>query len=653
MAQIPRLSKRFRRIAITLPIAVAVGIGLVVATAGSTPSALASPALATGRVPVAGQSGLVPSGASDKGAAPAASSADIRVYLSGQDPAGLDALAEQVSTPGTPQYGHYLTPAQYTAEFGPSAQQTAAVDSWLRGCGLTVTSANTHYIGAQGDMGAVQCAAGTPMHVYQYHGTTFRAPAGQVSVPADVSAAVLGISGLSTLSTTARPAQQTAPASPAASISPGCSNYFGASLATELPKAYGATRPWNVCGYESGQLRSAYGLTGLSSTGAGTTVAVVDPYASSTLVSDVDTYATNTGEQAWGSGQLTQQVPSGLPAQPLAWTEEETMDVEAVHAIAPGANVVYVAATGTADSDFLDAISSIVDGHLANIVSDSWVLGADTGIPSATVLAFERDFLQGAVEGIGFVFASGDTGSQAASDDGTGPLETATAYPASDPMVTAVGGTSLAIGSGGQYLWETGWETDYASLSSDGTSWVSPPGSFAGGSGGGPSGKFSRPWYQAGVVPGSFGNHRVVPDVAMDADPVTGMLVGQTFQLPTGNEYVQYASGGSSLAAPLFAGIEAIAEQAAGHPLGFTNPAIYQAAARGAFRDVTDSPSGVSGPLAAVHTVTSVSSTGTVSYSYVLATFGQAQSTGLNATAGYDDVTGVGTPTSRFISYFG
>jgi subtilase family serine protease len=137
----------------------------------------------------------------------------------------------------------------------------------------------------------------------------------------------------------------------------------------------------------------------------------------------------------------------------------------------------------------------------------------------------------------------------------------------------------------------------------------------------------------------------------MDADPVTGMLVGQTFTLPTASVYVEFASGGTSLAAPLFAGIEAQAEQKAGHPLGFTNPAIYQAAARGGFRDVTDTPPGVTPPPAAVHTVISVSPTGTISTSFVLATFGRAQDTGLATTTGYDDVTGVGSPTSRTINF--
>ena len=622
----------------------------VAAAAALTVLGLTSPALAgpVNRVPIAS---AVPAGATDEGAAPAAGNQAIRVYLSGQNPSGLQTLAQQVSTPGRAQYGHYLTPAQYAAEFGPTAQQSASVSGWLRSCGLSVTGTNAHYLTASGSQAALTCAVGTTMHDYRWHGTTVRAPAGTPSVPQAVSGDVLSVSGLSSVAPQAHPASPAVPAAAAAAASATCSSYFGATPASTLPQAYGQTQPYQPCGYLPSQLRSAYGTGSTGLTGSGVKVAVVDSFASPTMASDAEQYATDHGEQGWAAGQYSEVVPSGLPAQPLAWTEEEVMDVEGVHAIAPGASVVYVAAAGTDDSDYVDALSKIVDGRLATIVTNSWVLGADTGIPAATVKAFEKIFLQGAVEGIGFVFASGDTGSQAASQDGSGPDVTATNYPASDPLVTAVGGTTLAVGSGGQDLWQTGWETDYAPLSADGTSWTSPPGGFAGGAGGGPSGLFRRPVYQLGTVPSSFGNHRVVPDVAMEADPATGMLVGQTFDLPSGNVFVQYATGGTSLAAPLFAGVQALAEQHAGHPLGFANIAIYLSAALGGFRDVTDTPLGAT-PLADVHTVTTASATGQVTHSFVLATFGRAQDTGLSAGAGYDDVTGVGSPTAAYIDSY-
>ena len=184
--------------------------------------------------------------------------------------------------------------------------------------------------------------------------------------------------------------------------------------------------------------------------------------------------------------------------------------------------------------------------------------------------AYESVFKQGAVQGIGFYFSSGDDG-----DD----LETWGVkhpdYPTGDPWVTSVGGTSIAIGKDNTRLWETGWGTAlYALKPTNGKSWVNP-GAFHGGAGGGISQVFGRPWYQDGVVPDAKG--RAVPDIAMDADPTTGMLVGETqnFPLasafgPAGIHYGEYRIGGTSLA---LAAVRRGAGRRAGlGRIGFANP---------------------------------------------------------------------------------
>ena len=131
------------------------------------------------------------------------------------------------------------------------------------------------------------------------------------------------------------------------------------------------------------------------------------------------------------------------------------------------------------------------------------------------------------MQGIGFMFSSGDDG-----DEFLASGRVQTDFPTSDPWVTAVGGTSTAIGAGGELLWQTGWGTNKYDLSANGKGWVpsfTPP--FLYGSGGGFSTLFNRPAYQDGVVheaaPG-----RAVPDVALDGDPTTGMLVGETQVFP-------------------------------------------------------------------------------------------------------------------------
>ncbi|WP_051857568.1 S53 family peptidase [Streptomyces cellulosae] len=634
----------------------AAALAATVVALGTAPPALAATAPATDRVLLASDDGHAPAGAVDEGAASASGKISLRVYLQVRDPAGLRTLARQVSTPGNPHYRHFLTPARFRSAYAPTARQRAAVSSWLRSCGLDTNGGTDHYIAASGDPAAVECAVGARLHRYRWQGRSLRALAGPARIPRSVAPDVLSMSGLSSLTPAVRPAGgRSATVTPASSAT--CSTSYGANPATALPPAYGTTQPYQVCGYLPGQLRGAYGVTPSGLTGAGTKVAVIGAYASTTVASDAQTYASRHGEQTWASGQFTQDVPDGLPAQPMDWGMEEIMDVEAVHAIAPSADVEYVAAADATDASFLDAVSRVVDARLADVVSDSWVIGADTGVPSGTVSAFDQLFQQGAVEGVGFVFASGDHGSQAASQDGNGSPVTATEFPASDPWVTAVGGTSLAVDADGRYQWETGWESDYAALSADGTGWETLPGSYAGGSGGGPSAVFTRPSYQRHLIPASAftGNgtlRRVVPDVAMDADPVTGMLVGQTYTLPNGaGGYVEYASGGTSLAAPLYAGIQALAQQRAGRPLGFANPAIYQAAENGAFRDVTDRPAGAPRPPAAVHTELTADATGTVTTSYVLATFGRSQDAGLATTPAYDDVTGVGTPTAAYFNH--
>ncbi len=250
------------------------------------------------------------------------------------------------------------------------------------------------------------------------------------------------------------------------------------------------------------------------------------------------------------------------------------------------------------------------------------------------------DFQQGALEGIGFFAASGDIG------DGklfTGRVQTD--YPASDPDVTAVGGTSTAIGPQGHIEWQTAWGTRELRLSNNDRRWL-PAGPF-GGSGGGFSRLFPRPAYQDGVVPGGARGGRAVPDVAMDADPTTSMLVGLTEQFAGGPAYGERRAFGTSLACPLMAGIEALATQAAHHRLGLVNPTIYSLARRrpAVFSDVTASHTGT-GNVWPVYD-TGVPGSGTT---YFVFTFGH--DLGLSAAPGWDDATGLGSPNGRYLSAF-
>jgi subtilase family serine protease len=305
--------------------------------------------------------------------------------------------------------------------------------------------------------------------------------------------------------------------------------------------------------------------------------------------------------------------------------------------MATDSKVRYYASRSCTDDDFLDTLAKVVDENKASIVTNSWG-DFSSNETSGNIHAYEAIFEQGAVQGIGFFFSSGDSG-----DDLAASGQIQTDYPASDPYVTAVGGTTLAVGRSDAYRWETGWGTDKYALSDSGKFWT--PLGFLYGAGGGFSSLFNRPAYQRGVVPDRAAG-RAVPDIAMDADPTTGMLVGETQTFPNGVYYDEYRIGGTSLASPLMAGMQALATEKQGGRLGFANPRIYRLARSGsnAFRDVTSAHD----PDANVRPDYANSVNAKDGIVYSVRTFDDDSS--LNTSRGWDDVTGVGSPDQ---AYFG
>jgi subtilase family serine protease len=457
-----------------------------------------------------------------------------------------------------------------------------------------------------------------------------------------------------------------------------CSRYFAQKKAFDVPDAYGGRNPLAVCGYTPEQLRGAYGVADSGLTGKGVTVAIVDAYASPTGLADANRYARRRGDRAFRPGQFREVVPPAyhhlgddVCEAPESWGVEEALDVEAVHAMAPDADIVYVAAASCDDTDLMAALQTVVDGRLASIVSGSW-----GGVPHgtlgdedpATMAAYSALFQHGGQQGISFLFASGDCADQdPATGCGAGAARRQTTYPAQDPWVTAVGGTSLAVGPFDDRTGETGWGDWRSLLAPGGASWSPLPGRFRFGSGGGTSEDVAQPDYQRGVVPAALSGTlltgakaarpmRVVPDVAMAADPMTGFLVGVSEHHPDGSfGYGESAIGGTSLATPLFAGMQALAQQAAGHPFGFLNPGLYAKAGSAALADVTatsmDAPSSMDGPTHRPgEPLLSVVDLGVDSKGVHQARLYRLGDDGLLATApGYDAVTGLGSLTGAYV----
>ncbi|MGZ6347012.1 MAG: S53 family peptidase, partial [Anaerolineales bacterium] len=250
---------------------------------------------------------------------------------------------------------------------------------------------------------------------------------------------------------------------------------------------------------------------------------------------------------------------------------------------------------------------------------------------------FEDTLIQAAVEGIGVYFSSGDNG-----DETINFGFATTDWPPSSPWVTDVGGTSLGVDSSNTRALETGWGTSTYScntttLACHRTGWLY-------GSGGGVSQLFAEPWYQSNA--GLSFTGRAVPDVAALGDPQTGLLVGQTQTFPNGTYYDEYRIGGTSLSSPIFAGLMALADQAAGHPHGFANPLFYSNPT--AFYDVLS----VKTAVARRNYNNSVdASAGTVDR---LRTFDDYSGSPTQFTgSGWDNVTGLGTPNSLFLSLIG
>jgi subtilase family serine protease len=610
---------------------------------------------------------------------------NLRVYLAGPDPSGLAAYAAAVSDPSNANYGNYLTPAQAQARFAATNTQVDAVKSWLTSQGLTVTGVTSGfggYVSVTGTLAQAGQAFGVSFANYtDPSGHTARAPQSAATVPSSIAGDVLAVSGLDTGNHQMKPQDQLPPPGPNYWVAPPVSRFYGQLTAFNEPPFDGTHWSWNVAGYTPQQVRGAYGITDTGMTGAGQTVAIVDAYASPTMPSDANQFSRATRNQPFRPGQYQQYTPasysytSDTECGASGWYGEETLDIEQVHGTAPNANVRFVAGASCLDTDLAAADALVVNNHLASIVTDSFGEPYD----GATIQPVWDDIFEaGAVEGIGFMFSSGDSGYEDPAVEDPYSDQIQVDYPTSSPWVTSVGGTSLAVGPRNDYQWELPWGTLINPLSGNSWSLSSQPTygdpstnpnawPYDGSGGGGVSTAYPQPWYQRWVVPYRLATDvpegstttpmRVIPDVSALADPSTGVLVGQTTLQPDGKTYAFALSriGGTSVASPVFAGVEADAQQAAGYDLGFANPAIYARYGTSAFHDVTQGPE----PQFQVRNNYTNPYTATgplVTFLRAMGVNGGPSSDGnasLVATRGYDDATGVGSPNQYVQSFFG
>ena len=574
---------------------------------------------------------------------------DFRVYLNNRGGDAAAAYATAVSSPGNALYGKFLTAAQYRDRFAPAQSDVDAVSTWLKSQGLKVgyVPDNRKYVEATGTVAQAAAAFGTSFSDYTVQGQQLRANDTPLVVPSSLGS-VEGVIGLDETMALARPHATYQP--PAGfRVGQPCSAYWGQKTVHNTPTVDGTVLPgtpsaFAPCGYAGAQLQGAYGVSAAiqnGNDGSGVTVAVIDAFASPTAAADLTRYSAAHGLPA---PKLKEQVAPGIynhpttkKFDPSGWAGEEQLDLEAVHTMAPGANLLYVGATNNGQP--LDAaLNSVVSQHSADIITNSYGFAGEA-LHNGIIKPQVDIQIQAAAMGISVFYSSGDNADETNAVAGATPSPD---FPASSPYVTAVGGTSLGVAQDKTRLFELGWETAKSTLTSAGT-WSTP--AYLYGGGGGTSHTFPQPSYQAGVVPASISQRyggapmRAVPDVAALGDPTTGMAVGQTQTFSDGVYYDEYRIGGTSLSSPLYAGMWALAVQKHG-PYGLANPTLY--AAQSTSYDVTKGQLGAY--PGAVRVDYANSENGKDGYVYSARWFDGDDNLTIHVRPGYDDVTGVGAP---------
>jgi hypothetical protein len=557
--------------------------------------------------------------------------------------ADLEALLAAQQNPASPQYHQWLTPDQFAARFGMAQSDIDQAQTWLQQQGFSIDSVarSRNMIRFSGTVNQVEQAFSTQMHYYQSGGARHFAPSTALSLPAALAPVVAGLRNLDNF----RPRPQHIV--PRAAFTSGQThNVFFA------PADIAAV-------YDVGP------LYGASINGTGQSIAVAGQ--SAIQVSDIENFQNASGLTKKDPTLVLVPGTGDSTVQATGDEGESDLDVEWSGAMAPGANIVFVYTGSNNSFGVFDSVQYAVDELIAPIISLSYA-SCETELAQSDYNTLDAIMSQAASQGQTIITASGDQGSTACSGDTrlTTLQQEAVAvnYPASSAFVTGMGGTEITAANstgtnttywtGGTsssdtypsaltYIPEVAWNDDSPPTS------TSPGGLSA--SGGGTSTFTPIPSWQSGV-PGipSTATKRLVPDVALYSSPeFPGYLYCTSDQtnwntttqpLQTGScgalfrasstDNTLTVAGGTSFAAPIFAGMLALINQKAGYTTGQgnINPMLYKLAAdtatyATAFHDVTTGDNYCRGG----------------------STFCAANGTtlGFKAGPGYDQVTGLGS----------
>jgi subtilase family serine protease len=360
---------------------------------------------------------------------------------------------------------------------------------------------------------------------------------------------------------------------------------------------------YGIACYQPSQLQRAYNLEPLFSKGIegrGETIVIVDAFGSPSIASDLKTFDAETGvpdppsfKVITPAGPITtnssnctsafQADGPDLCSDYYGWTDETSLDVEWSHVMAPQASILLVETPMTETEgiygfpQIIEAENYVIDHHLGDVISQSFGANEQTFTSPRQIESLRSAYINAERHGVTVLSGSGDNGAtQQICDPRSGCADpdnvvccstTRTiSWPSSDPLVTAVGGTQLHLNAAGE---RTAPDSVWHDLSS--TIGIPGPVYTWGSSGGGDSSVFARPRYQDGVA-GIVGDSRGTPDISM-----SGAVNGAVDFYDTTDPSVAGWGivGGTSESGPLFAGVVALADQLAGHSLGYLNPALY------------------------------------------------------------------------------
>ncbi|HEX9069080.1 MAG TPA: S53 family peptidase [Ktedonobacterales bacterium] len=464
------------------------------------------------------------------------------------------ALAGQGAAPVTP--GHFLSPGDYAKTYGPSDASRAQVAQWLtrHGFALVASPATGILVQARGSAALAERLFGVTLSDYRLaDGRTYFATDRAATIPAELASVVIAIQGLSN-----RPL-----------VHP-----MGIE---RLDTAGNHPKPQML---SPGELETAYNFKPLHQSnvlGQGQTIAFaeIDTFKQS----DIDYY-----DHAYGLNTLPISVVKvGDGAGAAKQVSETTLDIEVAHAIAPQAKLIVY--EGPSDfGSLLDIFNRIISDNKASVVSVSLggcepLLWQDSGYGQRFFSALNSLFQQAAAQGMTVFVSSGDSGAYTCRREDPSLTGRSASLPATNPFVTAVGGTALFLNDDHTYNFEAGWEGPLTGT----------------GGGGGLSVGYARPSWQTGpgVENSSSDGARQVPDVAAAADPMTGYRIYDSTDGSCVTEECWGAVGGTSAAAPLWAALAALADQQGASQgkqrLGFINPLLYRLAGNGTqgLHDVT------------------------------------------------------------------